>query len=184
MTGSVGGVMLTLGTLKLIASAAAGFSIAGMAAPATATSLDKSWLGVRKILILTQVTPANLAVDGISAEALCQKVQSIASAGAPAPVECSRLGDPALQAGNTSVLSVQAAISDAVPGQRLLLLTIKRDAEAGLEPAPIYFGSIPRAVVMTGADPSAKLDEAIRASLGQILPWLSPAQANLPSREH
>lgn len=173
--------MLTLGALKVIASAAAGFSLAGIAAaPALASSPDKSWLGVRKILILTQVTPAQSAVDALSPDALCRKVQAIASAGAPASVECSRLGDPALQAGNTAVLSVQAAISDDVPGQRLLLLTIKRDAEAGLEPAPIYFGSIPRAIVLSGgADQSETIDRAIRESLRQILPWFNQSNDQL-----
>jgi hypothetical protein len=176
--------MIALGAFKVGVEALAGAALAAVAAaPAMASTADRSWIGVEKILVLAQLTPAIQTTPNIQTETLCRKVATIAAAGAPVPVECAQLGDPALQSGRTAVLSIQAAITDAVPGQKLLLFTIKRNAEGGLEPAPIYFGSTPRAVALPQAgDPNLAIDGAIRASLSEILPWLNLDQGELPRK--
>ena len=82
------------------------------------------------------------------------------------------------------MLSVQAAVNETVPGHKLLLFTIKRAAEGGLEPAPIYFGATPRAVPLGKDLDPAMLDQALGASLSELLPWLNQSNTNLqPKRK-
>ena len=176
--------MLAISALKPGLRTAAGIAL-GMigAAPLGATTPDRSWIGVQKILVISQlVTPIGTQSD-LTAEGLCERVRSIASAGAPVPVACTNLSDPDLNSGRNAVLSFQGAVSDSVPGTKLLIFTIKRAAEAGLEPSPIYFGSTPRAVPLTRSRDSAAVDQAIRASLGQLLPWLGQADTKLHAED-
>ena len=140
-------------------------------------SPDPSWRGVKRMLVVTDVVNrTGTVLPQITPESLCARVRQIASTGAPIAVDCVPLGDPRLRAGGSAVLVVQASISDDVPGQRLLLIAIRRADESGLEPGPIYLGSAPRAVPVSADD--TQLNGAIRASLGELLPWLENSDLN------
>jgi hypothetical protein len=158
--------LLTLGAVKLIAHALAGATLA--ASPVSAAMRDPSWIGIQKLLIISQFD--GHANGKLTADGLCRMVQSIASSAAPIPVSCTAIGDPALRAARTAVLAVQAAEADPGDGRKLMLLTIRRADEGGLEPAPVYFASTLSAVGMDSKY-LPQLDQAIGASLRQILPW-------------
>lgn len=132
--------------------------------PAGATTPDRSWLGAKRLLVLTEMRTA-LGSDA-SAEDLCEQVKKVATDGAPFPVQCVQLGDPALQADDAAVLLVQASVQDGPGGEQLLVFTARRQRQHGLDPLPILFGTAPRAV------PTSAADSALKASLSEILPWL------------
>ena len=170
----VGGVLFTLGAIKFGAGPLFALALGTLGAtPPRETSPDHSWAGVRNILVVSQFTPGRTVIRGVDSDALCRRVQTIAAVGAPAPVRCTQLGDPKLGASGTAVLVFHAAISEPIPGKQLLLFTIRRADELGLEPAPRYFGSKPRAVAFSGSVDDPKLERSIRSSLGEILPWLN-----------
>ena len=169
-----GEILLTLGAVKLITHALAEATLA--ASPVSAAMRDPSWIGIQKLLIISQFD--GHANGKLTADGLCHMVQSIASSAAPIPVSCTAIGDPALRSARTAVVAVQAAEADAGSGRKLMLLTIRRADEGGLEPAPVYFGSMLRAVALDSGD-MAQLDQAIGASLRQILPWLNQSTTSL-----
>ena len=73
------------------------------------------------------------------------------------------------------MLIVDAAVAEVPGAGRQLLFTIRRDRTHGLEPGPVYFGTTPRAVAVSEfVAGDAAVQEALRASLSQILPWLRP----------
>jgi hypothetical protein len=142
--------------------------------PAAATTPDRSWLGIKRLAIVTEVQqslrPSPLTND------LCARVKRIAERDAPIPVECAQLGDAALQKGDTVVLIAQASLQE-IGRERALLFTARKDKEGGLDPQPVLLGSAPRAVPLTGsAADEAALDRALGASLSEILSWLRPAE--------
>ena len=167
--------MFTAAAIKAALGAALfGASLGAVAAsPLQATTPDRSWLGVKKILVLSQLAPGAADSASLTADGLCERVRAIASAGAPAPVTCTTLGDPRLADGDAAVLVMQAAISDAASPNRLLVFTIRRQNEGGLEPGPAYFGAAPRALPFAKDIERSRLDEAILTSLAGILPWLN-----------
>jgi hypothetical protein len=175
--------LISITAVKLCAGAIAGLSLAVVgASPLAATTPDRSWIGIKRILIVSQLTSPMTIKTQISAEDLCRRVQTIASAGAPVPVSCATLSDPDLRKGDTAVLAVQAAVAEPVANTRLLIFTIRKAEEKGLEPAPVYFSSTPRAVPISDEVDGARLDQELRASLGQLLPWLSQSNTNFQPR--
>jgi hypothetical protein len=153
---------------------------------ADASTPDRSWLGIKRILIIAEVAQVTGKVEpDITADILCNRLQQAASAGSPIPVTCARMGDPRLDDGDTAVLVLQAAVRNLPRSERVLVYTIRRQSTGGLEPAPVYFGSIPQAVVLPAQANFGPLESAFRQSLGEILPWLRKPElkfAPLPKR--
>lgn len=146
------------------------------------TTPDRSWVGVKKILIISDFRFGQVVIPELSAERLCQRIQMIASAGSPVPVSCTRIGDPHLEDADAAVLTVQAAVREPTPGNSALVYVIRRQRIGGLEPAPVYFGSAPQAVPLSSPPNFGTIDAALRQSLGEILPWLhAPEQPLKPS---
>lgn len=155
-----------------LAAATAGLAVM----PAHATSRDRSWIGVERVAVLTRLTQ-DIASSPITAQSLCEQARAIIGEGAPVPVDCVfSVSDGALQAPRTATLILDASLAAGSEAERLLLFTVRRDREGGLEPAPIYFGAAPRAVPVSGsAADDAAVEGALRASFSEILPWLRPA---------
>lgn len=175
----MGVVLIKLGAIKMGVGPLLAVALGALgAAPPRDSSPDRSWAGVRHILVVAHLTTDRIVVPGLDSTILCQRVKAIASAGAPAPVSCAELGDPRLQAQDNAVLIFQGAVSNALPGRQLVIFTIRRTATLGLEPGPIYFGSTPRAVPYSSSADDRLLDGAIRSSLGEILPWLNDFKSN------
>lgn len=146
------------------------------------TTPDRSWVGVKKILVISDFRSGQVVMPELSAESLCQRLQAIASAGSPVPVSCTRIGDPHLADADAAVLTLQAAVREPAPGNSMLVFAIRRHGVGGLEPAPVYFGSAPQAVPLSSPINFGALDAALRQSLGEILPWLhAPDQPLKPS---
>lgn len=144
--------------------------------PAQGKSRDRSWLGVDRIIILPRLTQGRILVENLSAQSVCERIKEVVANGAPGPVQCVfSIGDPALDAPGTAVLILDVSLVDLPQAGRHLLFTMRRDRTHGLEPGRVYFGSAPRAVPAAAfAAGDAAVEETIRASLSEILPWLRP----------
>lgn len=138
--------------------------------PAHATTPDPSWQGVIGLSILAHLTgPIESALPS---EGFCERVRRIAAEGAPFPVQCVTFdAAAAAEVGGQALIVVQGTIQP-LADERLLVLTARRTAAAGLEPAPIYLGANPRAARLSGAAASEAADAALRETLAEILPWL------------
>jgi hypothetical protein len=148
----------------------AGATMTG-ATPGAATTPDRSWVGVENIVILSRFTSGNVLTSQFTAEKLCQQARAIAGRGSPIPVTCGNLGDPKLAQAKTAVLILDASIAETGPAA-VLVVTVRRESEGGLEPAPIRFGATPRVVSIDRRSGTGQMESALRASLGEILPWL------------
>lgn len=137
---------------------------------AQATTPDESWRGVDRLHIVAHLTGP--IEEALPSERFCERVQRIAVAGAPFPVDCITLSDArAAEAGRGALIVVQGAIQT-LGQERVLVVSARRTAAAGLEPAPIYLGATPRAVRLSGGQPGELADSALREALSEILPWL------------
>lgn len=147
-----------------------GLAVPGMSA-AQSTTPDPSWRGVDRLQILAHMTgPADAAIPS---DDFCERVQRIASEGAPFPVECTSFGRaPAAEAAGDALIIVQAAVQQ-LDGRQVLVVAARRTASAGLEPAPIYLGATPRAVRLPETAAGESADSALREALSEILPWLA-----------
>lgn len=153
-----------------IAALLGGLALSG----ATASTPDRSWLGVKRLAVLADFR-SGLTVTTLGDD-FCATVKRIAERGAPVPVECVEAGSPQLAADGTVVLVAQAAVQEA-DGGSMLVLTARKDREGGLDPQPIFFGAAPRAVPLTGsAADAAAMERALSASLSEVLSWLRPAE--------
>jgi hypothetical protein len=133
---------------------------------------DRSWMGVKRLVVLADFR-SGLSVTTLGDD-FCATVKRIAERGAPIPVECVESGSADLQADGTVVLVAQAAIQD-LGAERVLVLTARKDREGGLDPQPMFFGAAPRAVPLTGsAADGAAMEQALAASLSEVLSWLRP----------
>lgn len=164
--------------LSAFAAKALGVTFIGavslIAAGANAITPDRSWLGVKRLAVLADLRVANPGDEALKND-FCATVKRLAERDAPIPVDCIPPNTAPAPEGGTVVLVAQAAIQERDPSQRLLVFTVRKDRDAGLEPGPVFFGAAPRAVPLTGsaADQSA-LEGALAASLGEVLPWLRP----------
>lgn len=180
--------MLSILAIKAFAGALSGALLAlplsAVAAAPLDSMPDRSWLGVKEVLVVAElVVPGGSPSEPLTAAELCNKVRQIASTGSPYPVTCTQLGDPKLLRGDAAVLVIQASIRSVSGHDPLLIYTIRRQNSAGLEPGPLYFGSIPQAVPIADA---GGVDTALRNSLGEVLPWLRAPETilkPLPKRE-
>lgn len=184
--------MFGLAALKLSAVLLSGALLAlplGVpgSAPVQDSTPDRSWMGVKKILVLADfVGPHDIVMPELTAERFCERVQKIAAANSPVPVSCVRMGDPRLDDGDAAVLVFHAAVRMLPRSSRLLVYTVRRHGGGGLEPAPVYFGSIPQAIPLTSPPDFAAIDAALGQSLGEVLPWLRAPDTRflpLPRRE-
>ena len=139
---------------------------------------DLKWRGADRVAILCQVTATGPVVVENSdvAQTLCARVKAIADQGAPMPVEVVSAGHAALQSGNTVALLVQASVAQGGPNKNALVFTVRTDRTGGLEPAPTYFGTAPRAAPFTSAADGAAWEGPLRVSLSEVLPWLQPGE--------
>ncbi len=145
--------------------------------PATASMPDLKWRGADRVAILCQVTNIGPIVERQDVtESLCERVKAIALKGSPVPVEIVQPGDASLQSGNTVALFVQASVAGGSSNDRSLIFTMRTDRTGGLEPAPTYFGTAPRAAPFKSAADSAAWERALSASLSEVLPWLRQAE--------
>ncbi len=163
-----------VGKSWLVALAAAAAVLPIM--PAGSESRDRSWLGVERIAILSRLTQGRILNEGISAQSICERLKPIVAEGAPGAVECIlSIGDPAVGTPGTGLLILDAALAEVSGAGQQLLFTVRRDRTHGLEPRPVYFGTAPRAVPADAfIREDRAVDEALRASLSEILPWLRP----------
>ena len=144
----------------------------------SATTPDLGWRGVERVAILTELV-SNQADTSLTSRSLCSQIATIAQRGAPVPVSCIQIDEPAIESAKTALLIVHASVTQPETFPQLLF-TIRRNRSAGLEPSPIYFGAAPRAAPLDGsATGKAAVEEALRASLSEILPWLRPQQGTL-----
>lgn len=161
MVGKVGGVLS--GLAVLCASTSVGMS------DAAATTPDPGWMGVQRLHILAHLTgPVETALLG---ETFCARVQRIAAEGAPIPVQCVDFGTAHAAETGAALIVVQAAVQP-IADSRILIVTARRTASAGLEPAPILLGATPRATRLSGVGTGEAADRALREALAEILPWL------------
>ena len=182
--------MIDRTAIKCWGRAAAGAMLAvqlgALGVTANASTPDRSWLGVKQILIVADVAQTTGKIESdITPDSLCDRLQKAASSGSPVPVACARMGDPRLDDGGTAVLVLQAAVRNLARSDRVLVYTIRRQSAGGLEPAPVYFGSVPQAVALPRQAALEPIESAFRQSLGEILPWLRKPElefAPLPKR--
>lgn len=161
MVGKVGGVFSGLAVL----CASTGLDMSD----AAATTPDPSWTGVQRLHILAHLTgPVEAALP---AETFCARVQRIAAEGAPIPVQCVDFGTAHAAEAGAALIVVQAAVQP-LANERILIVTARRTASAGLEPAPILLGATPRATRLCGVGTGEAADRALREALAEILPWL------------
>lgn len=182
--------MLGFAAIKFCAAVLSGALLAlplAAVAAAPETMPDRSWIGVKKILVLADfIGPQDVVLPELTAETMCGRIQKIASQKAPVPVTCVRMGDPRLGEGGTAVLIFHAAVRTLPRSSRVLVYTVRRHGGGGLEPAPFYFGSIPQAIPLASPTDFAAIDAALGQSLGEILPWLRAPDTKfrpLPRRE-
>ena len=144
--------------------------------PASASTPDRSWRGITRLAIITDVR-AGLK-DAALTDNFCLRIKRVAERNAPLPIECVDFGDAALKAGDAVVLIAQAAVQE-MGSARALVFTVRKDKEGGLDPQPVLMGSAPRAVTLTGsaADEGA-LERALSDSLSEVLPWLRPSDTD------
>lgn len=143
-----------------------------------ATTPPLSWRGVKRVAILCQVTSRTFVGSDVATKTLCERVQAIAKRDAPVPVAVVGYSDPDLQAPGVALLLVQGSISDLGGGRLVLLLTSRVEQNGALEEARTYFGAAPSVAPFTSAENGAAWDDALASSLGEVLPWLRPAETD------
>lgn len=161
VTAPVSRICLALATLTLAASA--------QAMP------DRTWRGVERIVVLCSVDAGSeLGHDAIARD-LCERIVRIASPASPLPVEAVEFGNPSLTAPRVAALLVHASVSPAsaaVPGAsgKIISWTMRTTGTNLIDDAPDPFGVAPRVAPFGG-----EMDRDLRASLGDILPWVRTA---------
>jgi hypothetical protein len=155
----------------LALSACSGEPVTGES-PAVAATPPLSWQGVKRLQILCLVA-TNRPSDRESLQRkLCEHVRIISAQGAPVPVETLELGDPKLIDPANATLLVHAHVQQ-MGGEQLLVLSIRNYRTGGGETDTI-FGAPPRAVPLRdGQGADAALQEALRATLSETVPWLA-----------
>ncbi len=126
--------------------------------------------GVERVHVVCLLTgSAGVALDRQAA--LCERLQRLASDGAPVPVSVVQIGDPALLDPAALVLLLHA-MAEQVGDRPVLAFSLRPFRNAGARTA-ILFGPAPRAVP---AGDEAQLTEALRGALDEVLPWRSPSR--------
>lgn len=154
------------------------------AAPAAHVSIDRTnapslvWERASRVGILCQLDTS--AADKPSMEeALCERVLSVAAAGAPLPVSVAEAPDGTATGEGAVLLLVHASVGQ-VGGQSLLTLTVRPYRQSAGDGA-VLFGTAPRAVPFDGAGMTGPtIEAALRSSLGEILPWIGGGNAPRP----
>ena len=99
-------------------------------------------------------------------------MRALASAGAPIPVETIAPGDPKLLDPTSATLLVQGHVQQ-LGGSPVLAISVRSYRNGGTD-SDIIFGAPPRAMALgDGPGPDAALNEALRATLSDTVPWLA-----------
>lgn len=147
---------------------------------------DPIWAEAERLVILCSVDAGEQPGHEQAAETLCREVRELASPGAPLPLSIVGTGDDALGAPGVVALLVQAGLapsSAAAPGAsgQIISFTMRLERRGPFAPPPALFGAAPRvAPYHPGGASGSALSEGLRASLAQVLPWVSQAQKKSP----
>lgn len=138
---------------------------------------DRAWRGAERVVVLCSVDAGNELGHAEIARDLCERIVRIAAPAAPMPIEIVGFGSTSLNAPGSAALLVHASLlpaSAAVPGARGKLIswtmrtTVAKPSDGLAADQPSLFGAPPRIAALGGEG----LDRALRASLGDVLPWL------------
>lgn len=161
--------------MPLLFALIAGSAIAAAAMP------PQGWRDAERLVVLCSVDAGNELGHAEIARSLCDRIVDIAGPSAPVPIEIAQYGSKSLVAPGSVALLVHASVSpaaDVVVGARGRLLSWTMRTRRQDEDAPTWFGAAPR-VASYGDDAQAPaLEAGLRASLGDVLPWLRNTQAN------
>lgn len=148
---------------------------------ASAATPDPAFRAAERLTLLCQVRLDRLGHEAVAAD-LCGRIKLIAEQGAPIPVEIIDLGELARASDGAVALLVHASVAPASSvaegaGGELMTFTMRTLPTGALAAEPAWFGAAPR--VVRHADAVA-LDDALRASLSEVLPWLNRAGRLIP----
>ncbi len=152
------GVGTRIGLLAPLAVVAA-----GLAEPALASTPSLTWRDVREVAVHCNIQDQRTGYDPALTRQFCEKVRSLAAAGAPVPLRVAGFGDRALTAENSVTLVVQGSTAGS-GAAKTLMFTIRPHRVSADQPAEL-FGSSPRAAPLNAAD------AAIAQALAEVLPW-------------
>jgi len=155
--------MRKVACVKGLSAALLALACAGVAGPAAATTPSPLWRGVNAVAVHCNIQDERRGYDAALTARLCERVRSLAAAGAPVPVRVAGFGDRALTAPDTVTLAVQGS-TVRTAGAATLMFTIRPHRASPDQPAEL-FGSTLRAAPLAGADP------AIEQALAEVLPW-------------
>ncbi len=164
----------------LRAAATVGLAAISLSASAASASLPALlWQGATSVRVQCLVTPGQDAAAAPLQQQLCDRVVTLAKAGAPLPVSTIEFGDPQVIAAGTVALLVHGSIQH--EGDKRLLAFSIRPYRNSAEQSTVLFGAAPRAASLTAAGtPTPALDTAIAAALRDTLPWQNRPQAPTP----
>lgn len=155
---------------------------ASVAMPATATTPDPAFRGAERLAIICQVRLARLGHEAVARD-LCDKIKKIAEQNAPLPIEVIDFGGLARAPDGTVALLVHASVAPAssvaegATGE-MMSFTMRTVRTGPLATEPAWFGAAPRAARYATA--GTALDNALRASLSEVLPWFDTAERLTP----
>lgn len=132
-------------------------------AAATVSTPSPTWRDVRQAAVHCNIHDERTGFDPALTRQLCDKVRTLAAAGAPVPLRVVGFGDRALSAPDSVTLVVQGSTAGS-GGGRTLMFTIRAHRVSDDQPAEL-FGSTLRAAPLNAADP------AIETALAEVLPW-------------
>lgn len=137
---------------------------------------DPTWNNVRELVILSHVAATGRLGDDMLAKDICEQVKRLAEANAPFPVECVGFGDRRLHEPGYISLLVHSSIDRTESSQRIVY-AMRTSGKGELGIGGSYFGAAPRVAPYSGsASENEAFEIALRVSLGEVLPWLRPAE--------
>lgn len=162
------------------------FALIALASVAAAAMPPRGWRDAERLVVLCSVDAGNELGHAEIARGLCDRIVRIAGPDAPVPIEIAEFGGKSLIAPGSVALLVHASVSpaaDAVPGARGRLLSWTMRTRGSDQGAPTWFGAAPRVASFGDDLDTSAIDAGLRASLGDVLPWLHTAEADLLSNE-
>lgn len=160
---------------------------AGALTAAAAATPDPAFRGAERLVILCDVRLDRPGHE-IVARDLCGRIKLIVEQDAPMPVEVVNIGEFARAPDGTVGLLTHASVSpassiaDGAKGELMSfsMRTMRTGAFAG---DPAYFGAAPRVARYTPDSAGGQdLEQALRAALTEVLPWLNRAGQPTPTK--